>query len=112
MSTQRLTISEVAERHLERWLNQTMRGELPLDRLPAPVAAFYFAGWVERDRAAQAEAREAEHQLDLMALALLNPKDRAAEYQARLQRHFEAEADRFFAEPYIEGPAQRERKAA
>lgn len=108
----RLSISEVAERTLERWLDLTMRGELALDRLPVPVAGFYHAGWADRHQQAVAEQREHEHQLDIAYLALANPKDRAAEYQARLQRHFEAEADRFFAEPYIEGPARRERRAA
>ena len=111
----RLAISEVAERTLERWLDQTMRGELALYRLPAPVAAFYYAGWADRHQQAVAEQREHEHQLDIAYLQVYSPKDRAAEYQARLQRHFEAEAERFFTDPQFpgtEGAADSERRAA
>ena len=108
---QRLTISEVAERHLDQWADAVQRGELQIWQLPLAVQQFISIGWADGIAHARQQATEYEHQLDLMALQLLNPKDRANEYQARLQAHFEAEAHRFFFGPYIEGPAF-ERQAA
>lgn len=92
-----LVISDIAARHLEAWLDQTMRGELVLWQLPPAVAAFYHAGWAERNAAALAEAREYEHQLDLLYLAAYSPKERREEYQRRLDHHFLLEDAAFFA---------------
>lgn len=93
----RLQISEVAAGYLERWLDQTMRGELALHRLPAPVAAWWFAGYAEGIAHARRQAAEYEHQLDQLYLAAFSPKDRAAEYQRRLDEHFRLEDAAFFA---------------
>lgn len=111
--TGKLTISEAATRHLDMWADQLQRGELSIWQLPLALQQFVSIGWAEAHKAAVEQAREYEHQLDRMAVALLNPKDRVAELQRRLDQHFADEAERFFAEPYIEGPAlQIERRAA
>lgn len=109
----RLAISEIAERHLDQWADALQRGELQVWQLPLAVQQFISIGWADAHLQAVEQARDYEHQLDRMALALLNPKDRAAVLQRRLDQHFAAEADRFFAEPVIEGPAPLlERRAA
>ena len=66
------------------------------------------------DEDARGQAVEYEHQLDRLYLALMNPKDRVAELQHRLDVHFAAEAERFFTAPVIPGPQgmELERRAA
>lgn len=109
----RRSVSDVAALYLEQWLDQTMRGELPLHRLPAPVAAFYHAGWAAATAQAQQQAREYEQRLDLAHLQAYAPKDRAELLQRRLDQHFAQQDALFFAEPQIEGPAPHfERRAA
>lgn len=108
----RLAISDVAERHLDQWADAVLRGELSIWQLPIAVQQFISIGYADGIAYARQQAAEYEHHLDIAYLALANPKDRAAEYQARLQLHFEAKAERFFAEPYIEGPARLEAVAA
>lgn len=103
--TGKLIISEAATRHLDLWADQLQRGEIAIWQLPLALQQFISIGWADAHLMAVAEARDYEHQLDRMAVALLNPKDRAALLQRRLDQHFAAEADRFFAEPVIEGPA-------
>lgn len=93
----KLSISEIAERHLESWLDQAMRGELQLWQLPAPVAAWYFAGWADRDHHAQAQARDYEHRLDVLYMQAFTPKERHAEFSRRLEEHFQREEAAFFA---------------
>lgn len=110
--TGKLTISEVAERHLDLWADQLQRGELQIWQLPLAVQQFVSIGWAERHQQALSEARDYDYQLDRMYLAVMNPKDRAAELQRRLDQHFADQCDRFFAEPQIEGPALTERQAA
>lgn len=103
--TGKLTISDAATRHLDLWAEQLQRGELAIWQLPLAVQQFISIGWADAHLMAVEQARVYEHQLDRMALALLNPKDRAAVLQRRLDQHFAEQADRFFAEPVIEGPA-------
>lgn len=109
----RLTISDTAARHLDRWLDGLMRGDLHLGDLPLPVEAFYNAGWAAAVTYAQEQAREYEHRLDLAHLAASSPKDRAELLQRRLDRHFAQQDALFFAGPEIQGPAPHiERRAA
>lgn len=93
----KLTISEIATRHLDLWADQLQRGEIAIWQLPHALQQFISIGWAEAHLAAVQQAADYEHQLDRMALALLNPKDRAAEYQRRLDQHFRLEEQRFFA---------------
>ena len=92
--TGKLTISEVAERHLDLWADQLQRGELKIWQLPLAVQQFISIGWADAHLQAVEQARNYEHQLDRMAIALLNPKDRAAELQRRLDQHFADQCDR------------------
>lgn len=109
----RQSISEIADRHLEAWLDRLMRGELLLGELPLSVEAFYHAGWAAAASVAQQQAREYERRLDLARLQAYSPKDRAEILQRRLDNHFAQQDAQFFAEPLIEGPAPLiERKAA
>lgn len=111
--TGKLTISEAATRHLDLWADQLQRGELHIGQLPLALQQFISIGWADSHRRALEQARDYEHQLDRMALALLNPKDRAALLQRRLDQHFAEQCEQFFAEPVIEGPAPLiERRAA
>lgn len=103
--TGKLTISEAATRHLDLWADQLQRGDLQIWQLPLAVQQFISIGWADAHLMAVEQARNYEHQLDRMAIALLNPKDRAALLQRRLDQHFADQCDRFFAEPAIEGPA-------
>lgn len=95
--TGKLIISEAATRHLDLWADLLQRGELAIQQLPPALQQYVSIGWAEAHLMAVAQARDYEHQLDRMALALLNPKDRAAEYQRRLDQHFRLEEQRFFA---------------
>ena len=110
--TGKLTISEVAERHLDLWADQLQRGELQIWQLPLAVQQFISIGWAEAQAISDRQASEYEHRLDLAYLALVHPKDRARELEERLQSHFEAEAEQFFAEPEIPAPALLRREAA
>ena len=103
----RLTISEIAARHLDQWRDQTERGELQLWELPPAIQAWYFAGWAEAMQQAREQARIYEHRLNLLYMQAFSPNDRRAEYQRRLDHHFAEQAERFFTEPLIEGPALR-----
>lgn len=90
-----------------------MRGELRLGQLPLAVEQFISIGWADGMAHARQQAAEYEHRLDIAYLQAYSPKDRAAVLQRRLDQHFAAEAERFFAEPYIEGPVPLlERRAA
>lgn len=81
---------------LEILEEQLLMGEIGLQDLPAPLAAFFHLGAAE-ERARQAQRlQELEHECDRLYLALANPRDRAAELQRRLDTHFEEEAQRFF----------------
>lgn len=108
----RQAISEIAARHLEAWLDRLMRGDLHLGDLPLPVEGFYYAGWAEGMAYAFQQARHYEHRLDLAYVQAYTPKERAQEYQRRLDKHFAEQSARFFAEPQIHGPAVNERRAA
>lgn len=109
--TGKLIISDAATRHLDLWADQLQRGELAIWQLPPALQQFISIGWADAMAVADQQASEYEHRLGLAYLALVHPKDRARQLQERLQAHFEAEAERFFTEPYIEGPAL-ERQAA
>lgn len=102
-----LAISTAAERHLDRWADAVQRGELSIWQLPLAVQQFVSIGWADGIAYAQRQAREYEHQLDRMALAILNPRERTAELQQRLDQHFAQLDAEFFAEPTIVGPATR-----
>lgn len=93
----RQSISEIADRHLEAWLDRLMRGELLLGELPLSVEAFYHAGWAAAASVAQQQAREYEHKLELAYLQAYAPKDRAEVYQRRLDQHFKSVDAAFFA---------------
>lgn len=108
----RLPVSEVAARHLDKWLDQLMRGVLRLGELPLPVEAFYHAGYLDGMAHAAAQARDYEHKLYLAYIAAYSPKDRREEYQRRMDEYFAAESERFFTEPQHSGPALLERKVA
>lgn len=107
-----LTISEVAERHLDLWADQLQRGELSIWQLPLAVQQYISIGYVDGIAHAKQQAHEYEHRLDLAYLELVHPKDRANQLQERLRAHFAAEADRFFAGPEIPAPALTRREAA
>lgn len=53
-----LTISDVASRHLEAWLDDLMRGRLELYQLPSPVRAFYDLGLIDGRAAATGHLTE------------------------------------------------------
>lgn len=108
----KLTISEIATRHLDLWADQLQRGEIAIWQLPLALQQYVSLGWADGMAHARAQAAKYEHQLDVAYLQLVSPKDRAQLLQDRLSRHFEAEAERFFTGPYIEGPALPERQAA
>lgn len=103
--TGKLTISEAATRHLDLWADRLQRGELAIWQLPLALQQYVSIGLAEGMAYAKQQATEYEHKLDRMYLAVMNPKDRAAVLQRRLDEHFASECDRFFAEPQIEGPA-------
>lgn len=94
----RQAISDTAARHLEKWLDQLVRGDLRLGDLPLPVEAFFHAGWAEGMAHAAEQARQYEHKLDRAYLWAFTDKDKRAEYQRRLDHHFRLEDVRFFAE--------------
>lgn len=109
----RLAVSEVAERHLDKWADAVQRGELSIWQLPLAVQQFVSIGWADGIAYARQQAAEYEYQLDRLYLAAFSPKERREALQQRLDQHFEAECERFFAEPYIEVPAPLlERRAA
>lgn len=101
----RQAISDTAARHLEKWLDQLVRGDLRLGDLPLPVEAFFHAGWAEGMAHAAEQARQYEHRLDMAYLAAYSPKDRRAEYLRRLDHHFAEQSARFFDDTPVEGQA-------
>ncbi|WP_217133822.1 hypothetical protein [Leucobacter chinensis] len=83
-----LTISRTASRHLETWLNEVMGGELELWQLPAPVAAFYQAGFNDGIAANSQTQRikQLEHECDRLYMAAFTPKQRHDLLLKRQQR--------------------------
>lgn len=110
--TMRLTVSDVAGRHLDQWADALMRGELQIWQLPPQVQQFVSIGWADGNARARQQAREYEHLLDRAYIWAFTDKDRREEYLRRLDEHFRAEAEQFFAEPEVHGPAANERRAA
>ncbi|GAB2562841.1 hypothetical protein [Leucobacter ruminantium] len=94
----KLTISEVAERHLDQWADAVQRGELSIWQLPLAVQQFISIGWAEGMAYAAEQAREYERQLDRAYLAAYSPKDRREEYQRRLDEYFQTEDEQFFSD--------------
>ncbi|MGK0715021.1 hypothetical protein ACR5KS_02990 [Leucobacter sp. W1153] len=109
----RITVSEIAERHLAQWLEALTDGSLQLWELPPCVAAFYFAGYADGLSTRQTEITYLEHQCDLLYMQAFTPKERQAEYARRLQKHFELEEARFFdqAEEEQHDPGRTEQAA-
>jgi hypothetical protein len=93
----RLTISEVAGRHLDQWADAVVRGELQIWQLPLAVQQFISIGYADGIAYARQQAAEYEHQLDIAYLQAYSPKGRAVEYQRRLTEHFRLEEAAFFA---------------
>lgn len=100
--TGKLIISEAATRHLDLWADQLQRGELAIWQLPLALQQFVSIGWADGMAHADRQARDYEHKLDLAYLQAYSPKDRAAEYQRRLDHHFQLEAAAFFAAADVE----------
>lgn len=75
-----LTISDIAAKHLDRWLSELMGGELQLWQLPAPVRAFYHAGFAEGLALNTQTQRitQLEHECDRLYMAAFTPKERRA----------------------------------
>jgi hypothetical protein len=95
--TGKLTISEVAERHLDLWADQLQRGELQIWQLPLALQQYVSLGWAEGMAHAYRQARDYEHQLDIAYMQTVTPKDRQQEYRRRLDEHFQLEEAAFFA---------------
>lgn len=73
-----LTISDIATKHLEQWLDQLILGELELWQLPPAVAAFYNAG-VQEGLTLNPHTIEIEwlqYECDRLYLAAFSPKQR------------------------------------
>ena len=51
----RLTVSEIAEKHLTHWFEGLITGDIPLWALPPSVAAFFHAGYFEGRESRQDE---------------------------------------------------------
>ncbi|MGW9020184.1 hypothetical protein ACWGOE_01730 [Leucobacter chromiiresistens] len=51
----RLTVSDVAEKHLTRWLEGLVSGEIPAGALPPSVVDFYYFGYFEGRESRQDE---------------------------------------------------------
>lgn len=110
--TGKLTISDVAARHLDLWADQVQRGELSIWQLPLAVQQYVSIGWADAHLQAVEQARDYEHQLDVAYLQAYSPKERQGILLQRLEQHFVEQAERFFTEPLFEGPALLERRAA
>lgn len=60
----RLAISEVAERHLDRWADAVLRGELQVWQLPLAVQQFISIGWNDAHALSRAEIVRLEHEVN------------------------------------------------
>lgn len=92
----RQQISKTADEYAARWLDQLMQGHLGLHEVPFAFAAWYNAGVAEGRAARQSEIDALNHQLDVLYMQAVTPKERQAEYRRRLEEHHEREADEFF----------------
>lgn len=93
----RLTLLRPTAQGLDQLFHRIEAGELSIGQLPLEVEQFISLGWAEGKLLADQQVRDYEHRLDLAHLAAYSPKDRAAEYQRRLDQHFRLEEQRFFA---------------
>lgn len=101
----RPVLSEPARRWLTAAEDGLARGTLRIGMLPLEVEAIYHLGFLHGSSVGRARDAEQQRQLDQAYLAAYSAKDRAAEYQRRLDRHFQEQDRLFFAEPMIVGPA-------
>lgn len=83
---------------LEVLSDMLMHGELHLQDLPAPLAAFFYLGAAEERTRNEQRIRDLEHECDRLYLAAAHPAKRARELQQRLDAHFNREAEHFFAD--------------
>lgn len=81
---------------LEILIEQLIEGEIGLQDLPAPLAAFYHLGAVEARTRHEQQMRELAHECDRLYLAAAHPAERAAILQHRLDEHFNRENEHFF----------------
>ncbi|WP_458838481.1 hypothetical protein [Leucobacter sp. HY1910] len=93
----RLSISAAATVHLDAWFTALDRGELALWQLPPAVAQYVYMGEALGREPLLQQIRRLEHEADLLYLAAFSPRERAAQYRARLDQHFRLEEQRFFA---------------
>ena len=92
-----LTISDIAAKHLETWLDDLMWGRLQLWQLPSPVRGFFDLGFHEGTQISTSALTEKierlESECDRLYLAAFTPKERREELLKRHQErdHFEWE---------------------
>lgn len=81
---------------LEILAEQLIEGEIGLQDLPAPLAAFYYLGAAEARTLHEQEIRDLTHECDRLYLAAAHPTTRAVLLQHRLDEHFAREHEQFF----------------
>lgn len=77
---------------IERYTNALITGQCGLQDLPPAIAALYNLGYAEGQQVAQRKIRDLEHECDRLYLLGTAPKQRQAEYLARLQTMYEHDA--------------------
>lgn len=81
----RRTVSDAAERTLNTWLDEVMKGQLPIAELPLCVSAWLHAGEAYGRAARQHEIDELESEVQrLHYLAFHTPSERREQLLARL----------------------------
>lgn len=85
-ATTRLTITEAAAEALTAWHDGLVLGEIPIWRLPGPVAAFYEAGLIDGARSRDHEVRTAKHEADRLWLIAFGDKEQRAYLLDRLDK--------------------------
>ena len=96
MSDKQIVFSAPITATLEILIEQLIEGEIGLQDLPAPLAAFYHLGAAETRTSLEQQVRELTHECDRLYLAAAHPTERATILQQRLDDHFAQENDRFF----------------
>lgn len=83
----RKTVSDAAERALNTWLDEVMKGQLPIAELPLCVSAWLHAGEAYGRASRQHEIDELEREVNrLHYLAFTTPNERRERLLSRLDQ--------------------------